>query len=112
MRHATADERIEALRRFREEDQATNENADQGGRVVGERTMNRARARLSRAVGSRPTSGVHGSRPTSQLPAAATAPTEVSTAVEAPVTAETRAPGATTLGEASAPTEATPFAGA
>ena len=102
MRHATADERIEALRRLRDENQATDESVDQGGRNVGERTMNRARARLSRAFGSRPASGVHNSRPTSQVPAAA----EASTATEAPATTEAGA------SEAPTPIEATPHAGA
>lgn len=113
MRHATADERIEALRRLREENQATNENVDQGGWIVGERTMNRARARLSRAFGSRPASGVHGSRPTSQVPAgAAAAPDEASSAAEALTTEEARAPEVAATTEAPAPIEATPFAGA
>lgn len=105
MRHATADERIDALRRLREETQATNDNIDQGGWIVGERTMNRARARLSRTFGSRPASGVHGSRPTSQVPPAAAASAGVP-AAEAPATAE----AATT--EAPTPIEPTPFAGA
>ncbi len=111
MRHATADERIEALRRLREENQATDENVDQGGWTVGERTMNRARARLSRAFGSRPASGVHASRPTSQVPAAA-ASAEVPTAAGPPATAEAHAPEVTATTEAPAPIEATPFAGA
>ena len=113
MRHATADERIEALRRLREENQATNENIEQGGWIVGERTMNRARARLSRAFGSRPSSGVHGSRPTSQVPAAA-ASAEAPISAEIPATTESHAPevavAATT--EAPTPIEPTPFAGA
>ena len=80
MRHATPDERIEALRRLRNEnrDGDTNANVDEGGRSVGERTLNRIGARLSRAFGgSRPASGVSapGSRPVSQVPAAS-APTE------------------------------------
>ena len=104
MRHATPDERIEALRRFRNENQTTNENVDQGGLNVGERTMNRARARLSRAFGSRPASGVHSSRPTSQVPAAA--------AAEPPITAETPAATVGGASEAPAPVEATPLAGA
>lgn len=113
MRHATADERIEALRRLREEDQATNENADHGGWIVGERTMNRARARLSRAFGSRPASGVHGSRPTSQIPAAAIS-AEAPPIVEAPAAAEAeaRAPEVATSSVSSTPVEPTPFAGA
>lgn len=112
MRHATADERIEALRRLREENQATNENIDQGGWIVGERTMNRARARLSRAFGSRPASGSHESQPTSQVPAAAAA------SADAPITAGTsanageRATEVAAATEAPAPVEANHFAGA
>ena len=105
MRHATADERIEALRRLRSEDQtqAANENIDQSSPFARERTLNRARARLSRAFGSRPNSAVHASRPTSQVPATATA----AAAAEAPFTpVEAHAP------EASAPIEPTLFAGA
>lgn len=112
MRHATADERIEALRRLREENQATNENIEQGGWIVGERTMNRARARLSRAFGSRPSSGVHGSRPTSQVPAAAAASAEAPITAEAPATAESSAPEVAATTEAPTPIEPTPFAGA
>ena len=111
MRHATADERIEALRRLREENQATNENVDQGGWIVGERTMNRARARLSRAFGSRPASGVHGSRPTSQVPAAA-ASVEDPTTAETRATAEAHAREVAAATEAPAPIETTPFASA
>lgn len=111
MRHATADERIDALRRLREENQATNDNADQGGWIVGERTMNRARARLSRAFGSRPASGIYGSRPTSQVPAAA-ASAEAPTTAEFPATAEARASEAAATNDAPVPIEATPFAGA
>ena len=75
MRHATPDERIEALRRLRNEnrDRATNANVEEGGWSVGERTLNRIGARLSRAFGgSRPASGISatGSRPVSQVPAA------------------------------------------
>ena len=82
MRHATPDERIEALRRLRNEnrDRATNANVEEGGLSVGERTLNRIGARLSRAFGgSRPASGVSapGSRPVSQVPA-------VSETMEAP----------------------------
>lgn len=98
MRHATADERIEALRRLRDENEATTENVDQGTSNVG--TMNRARARLSRAFGSRPASGVPASRPTSQLPPAAEAPTTA----EIPATAEVRTVAAIET--------VTPFAGA
>lgn len=101
MRHATPNERIEALRRLRSENQTSNENVDQAASNVGERTtMNRARARLSRAFGSRPASGVHSSRPTSQIPAAATA-------AEPPTTTET--PATTAGGASEAPAvEATP----
>lgn len=112
MRHATADERIEALRRLREENQATNENIEQGGWIVGERTMNRARARLSRAFGSRPSSGVHGSRPTSQVPAAAATSADAPISAETQATAESRAPEITATTEAPTPIEPTPFAGA
>ena len=112
MRHATADERIEALRTLREENQATNETAEQGGRIAGDRPMNRARARLSRAFGSRPASGVHGSRPTSQVQAHAAISAEVPTGTEIPTTAEERAPEIAAATEAPAPVEATPFAGA
>lgn len=113
MRHATADERIEALRRLREENQATNETVDQGGRIVGERTMNRARARLSRAFGSRPVSGIAASRPTSQVPAAADAAfTEASTTAEVPTTAEVREPQVAATTEAPTPVLTTPLAGA
>ena len=111
MRHATADERIEALRTLREQNQAINENAEQGGRNVGDRPMNRARARLSRAFGSRPASGVHGSRPTSQVPAHATASVETPADAEAPATAEERGPEIAAATEASAPVESTPGAG-
>lgn len=113
MRHATADERIEALRRLRQENQATNENIEQGGWIVGERTMNRARARLSRAFGSRPSSGLHASRPTSQVPAAA-APTSAEAPITAEplATAESRAPEVAATTEAPTPIEPTPFAGA
>lgn len=101
MRHATPNERIEALRTLRSENQTTNENVDQGASNIGERTtMNRARARLSRAFGSRPASGVHSSRPTSQIPPVATA--------EAPTTTETPATTAGAASEAPAPVEATP----
>lgn len=104
MRHATPNERIEALRRLRSENQTTNENVDQAASNVGERTtMNRARARLSRAFGSRPASGVHSSRPTSQIPPAA---------AEAPTTTETPATTAGGASEAPAPIEATPPANA
>ena len=112
MRHATADERIEALRTLREQNQATNENADQGGRTVGDRPMNRARARLSRAFGSRPASGVHGSRPSSQVPAHAAASADTPTGAETPATAEERAPELAAAIEAPTPAETTPFAGA
>ena len=115
MRHATADERIEALRRLRDEDQSTTENVEQGGRIVGERTMNRARARLSRAFGSRPASGLHGSRPTSQIPPAATpASAEAPATAETPTAAEaaTHAPEAAASTESPTPIEPTPFANA
>ena len=112
MRHATADERIEALRRLREENQATNENIEQGGWIVGERTMNRARARLSRAFGSRPSSGIHGSRPTSQVPAAAATSAEAPITAETPATAESSPPEVASATEAPTPIEPTPFAGA
>ena len=91
MRHATPDERIEALRRLRNEnrDRATNENVEEGGWSVGERTLNRIGARLSRAFGgSRPASGISApeSRPVSQIPAA-------SATMEAPsLIAEVRSP--------------------
>ncbi len=91
MRHATPDERIEALRRLRNEnrDRATNANVEEGGWSVGERTLNRIGARLSRAFGgSRPASGVSApaSRPVSQAPAA-------SATIEAPSPiAEVRSP--------------------
>lgn len=112
MRHATADERIEALRRLRQENQATNDNIEQGGWIVGERTMNRARARLSRAFGSRPSSGVHGSRPTSQVPPTGTAPVDAPTTADTPATAEIHAPEVAATTEAPTPIEPTPFAGA
>ena len=79
MRHATPDERIEALRALRNENRnggATNANVEEGGWSVGERTLNRIGARLSRAFGgSRPASSVSapGSRPVSQVPAASAA---------------------------------------
>ena len=111
MRHATADERIEALRRLRTEvpTQPATENDDQGSSIARERTMNRARARLSRAFGSRPNSTVHTSRPTSQVPAVTTATTSAEGPLhptEASASVETHAP------EASAPLEPTAFAGA
>lgn len=112
MRHATADERIEALRRLRDENQATNENVDQGGWIVGERTMNRARARLSRAFGSRPASGVHGSRPTSQVPAAAAASAEATSTAETPATAEAHASEVAATAEVPAHIEGTSSASA
>lgn len=73
MRHATPDERIEALRRLRNENRnrATNENVEEGGWSVGERTLNRISARLGRAFGgTRPASGIiaPASRPVSQAP--------------------------------------------
>ena len=81
MRHATPDERIEALRRLRNENRnrATDANVEEGGWSVGERTLNRIGARISRPFGfsralggSRPASGVSApeSRPVSQAPAA------------------------------------------
>ena len=87
MRHATPDERIEALRRLRNEnrDRATNENIEEGGWSVGERTLNRISARLGRAFGgARPASGISApaSRPVSQAPAAS-ATTEGPSVVEA-----------------------------
>lgn len=113
MRHATADERIEALRRLRDENHATNENVDQGGWIVGERTMNRARARLSRAFGSRPASGIHNSRPTSQVvPTAAAASVVAPATAETPATAEARTAEVAATTEVPAPIETTPFAGA
>ena len=102
MRHASAEQRIEALRTLRNEDQPSNENVDQGDLNVRERTRDRARQRLSRAFGSRPASGVHGSRPTSQVPP----PAEAATTPEVPAAAEAGASGAP------APTEATPSASA
>ena len=107
MRHATPDERIEALRRLRNEnrDRATNANVDEGGWSVGERTLNRIGARLSRAFGgSRPASGISapGSRPVSQVPAA-------SATTEAPPIAEARSPTevptTSTIAEAQLPSE-------
>lgn len=113
MRHATADERIEALRRLRDENHATNENVEQGGWIVGERTMNRARARLSRAFGSRPASGIHDSRPTSQVvPSAAAASAAAPASADIPVTAGARTAEAAATTEAPALIETTPFAGA
>ena len=111
MRHATGDERIEALRRLRTEDptQPANENVDQSSSIARERTLNRARARLSRAFGSRPNSTVHTSRPTSQVPTAATATASAEAPLHAPETSasfEAHAP------EASTSIEPTPFAGA
>ena len=88
MRHATPDERIEALRRLRNEnrDRATNENVEEGGWSVGERTLNRISARLGRAFGgTRPGSGVSApaSRPVSQVPAASATMEAPSPAAEA-----------------------------
>ena len=88
MRHATPDERIEALRRLRNEDRdrATNDNIEEGGLSVGERTLNRISARLGRAFGgARPASGVSAptSRPVSQVPAASGATEAPSPAAEA-----------------------------
>lgn len=109
MRHATPDERIEALRRLRNEnrDRATNANVEDSGWSVGERTLNRIGARLSRAFGaSRPASGISapGSRPVSQVPAASAtseapspiaevrSPTEhVPTTIESPAAITTEA---------------------
>ena len=110
MRHATADERIEVLRRLREENQTTVENADQGGRVGGERTMHRARARLTRAFGSRPASGVYSSRPTSQVPAAA-ASAEHPVTMETPSSAEARPHEVAVATEAPTAIETAPAAG-
>ena len=88
MRHATPDERIEALRRLRNEDRhrAAEVNIEEAGQSVGERTLNRIGARLSRAFGgSRPASGISGptSRPVSQAPAAPAAMETTSPATEA-----------------------------
>ena len=88
MRHATPDERIEALRRLRNEnrDRATNDNIEEGGWSVGERTLNRISARLGRAFGgARPASGVSApaSRPVSQVPAASATTGAPSPAAEA-----------------------------
>ena len=111
MRHATADERIEALRRLRAEEptQPATESNDQGSSIARERTMNRTRARLSRAFGSRPSSAIHTSRPTSQVPAVTTA----TTSAEAPLHPTTTSASVEThTPEASARLEPTPFAGA
>lgn len=80
MRHATPEERLAALRDLRRENpiSATDANEEQGGWVVGERTMNRFSRRFSRAFGggngSRPQSGVVAptSRPVSEIPMPAT----------------------------------------
>lgn len=76
MRHATPEERLAALRHLRSEntDIATDANQEQGGWVVGERTMNRFSRRFNRAFGggngSRPQSGIvaTSSRPISEVP--------------------------------------------
>lgn len=68
MRHATPDERIEALRRLRNEQLANEQDA-------GNMPMNRFSRRFSRAFGSRPTSVALGSRPVSGI--ASTAEEEV-----------------------------------
>ena len=88
MRHATPDERIEALRRLRNEnrDRATNGNIEEGGWSVGERTLNRISARLGRAFGgARPASGISvpASRPVSQALAASATTEGPSPAAEA-----------------------------
>ena len=108
MRHATPDERIEALRRLRNEnrDRATNANVDEGGWSVGERTLNRIGARLSRAFGgSRPASGISatGSRPVSQVPAAS-ATTEAPSPI-AEVRSPTEVPTTSTIAEVQLPSE-------
>jgi len=58
MRHATPDERIEALRRLRSEREATESD-------VGDIPITRFSQRISRVFGSRPTSVALGSRPAS-----------------------------------------------
>lgn len=64
MRHATPDERIEALRRLRNERLANDQDAS-------EVPMSRFSRRFSRAFGSRPTSIALGSRPVSGIPSTA-----------------------------------------
>ncbi|KAK4695200.1 hypothetical protein P7C71_g2502, partial [Lecanoromycetidae sp. Uapishka_2] len=93
MRHATPEERLAALRHLRREnpDPADDVNQEQGGWMVGERTMNRFSRRFSRAFGagngSRPQSGVAApiSRPVSEFPEAST---EVTTDAHAPEVSE------------------------
>ena len=63
MRHATPQERIEALRTLRNEGMTGFDRSDQG-----QRTSNRFSRRFSRALGSRPTSAVSTSRPVSEIP--------------------------------------------
>ena len=67
MRQATPQERLEALRVLRNEGMTGADPPEQG-----QRTPNRFSRRLSRALGSRPTSGVPSSRPTSEIPPGAT----------------------------------------
>ena len=64
MRHATPEERLAALRDLRsvDRDPATDANQEQGGWMVGERTMGRFSRRFSRAFG-----GGHDSRRSSQV---------------------------------------------
>ena len=70
MRHATPEERIEALRRLRAENQASDSTAEQGGR-----RGSRFSRRISRAFGgSRPHSGILNSRPVSEIPPQAAEP--------------------------------------
>ena len=91
MRHATPQERIEALRTLRSEGMAGVERQEQGDQTGNDRTMRRLSRRFNRALGSsRPTSSTPPSRPVSDVPHAALEP-QTSTVAEAPPSQETEA---------------------
>ncbi|KAG8529976.1 uncharacterized protein KY384_005458 [Bacidia gigantensis] len=67
MRQATPQERLEALRTLRNEGQLESEAPERRLQPGGDGAMNRFSRRLSRALGSRPASGIQ-SRPVSEVP--------------------------------------------
>ncbi|KAL9123797.1 MAG: hypothetical protein Q9217_006811 [Psora testacea] len=90
MRHATPQERIEALRTLRSEGLTGNERQEHEGHVGGDRAINRISRRFGRALGSRPPSSVPTSRPVSEVPPAAMEP-QTSPVAEVPTTTQTEA---------------------
>ncbi|KAL9100428.1 MAG: hypothetical protein Q9163_004193 [Psora crenata] len=72
MRHATPEERIEALRTLRSEGMTGIERQEQGGQAGVDRAINRLSRRFGRALGSRPVSAMTSSRPVSDVPPATT----------------------------------------